>query len=358
MAEDSFAERTEKATPKRREEARKKGRVARSREIPSAMVLLAGLSALYFGGAFMFHHLRSFMSQSLSRIGTYVLDGGSVQALGHEFVGSLLFILAPVLAAVTGISLMSNYVQVGSLFAMELVKPDLGRINPAKGFGRLFSKQALAELLKSLLKLAIVGFVVYSTLRTEVARILLLTSEDPGGLLGFISNVSFSLFLKAGLAILFLAGLDYAFQRWSYERELRMTKQEMKEEFKQVEGDPLIKSRIRSIQKELARRRMMAEVPKADVVITNPIHLAVALSYRSSEMEAPQVVAKGAGFVAERIKEIARSHEIPIVENKPLAQVLFKTVGIGQTIPVALYQAVADVLAYVYRIKGKTLARG
>lgn len=356
MAEDSFAERTEKATPKRREEARKKGRVARSREIPSAMVLLAGLSALSFSGTFMFHHLRSFMAQSLSRIGTKGLDGALVQSLGYEFVGSLLFILAPVLAAVTAVSLLSNYIQVGNLFAVELVKPDLARINPAKGLGRLFSRQSLVEFLKSIFKIAIVGLVVYSTLRSEVARILLLTGEDAGGLLHFISSVSFSIFLKAALAILLLAGLDYAFQRWSYEKELRMTKQEMKEEFKQVEGDPLIKSRIRSIQKELARRRMMAEVPKADVVITNPIHLAVALSYRSKEMEAPQVVAKGAGFVAERIKEVARSHEIPLVENKPLAQVLFKTVQIGQTIPVALYQAVADVLAYVYRLKGKTLA--
>jgi len=355
MAEDSFAERTEKATPKRREEARKKGRVARSREIPSALVLLAGLSGLYFSGSFMVQHLRSFMTRSLGQIGTLTLDGAGVQALGYEFVGSLLLILAPVLVAVTGVSLLSNYLQVGGLFAVELVKPDFGRINPLKGFGRLFSKQALVELLKSIFKLTIVGFVVHSTLRNEVVQILLLTGEDPGGLLRFISNVSFSLFLKAGLAILLLSGLDYAFQRWTYEKELRMTKQEMKEEFKQVEGDPLIKSRIRSIQRELARRRMMAEVPKADVVITNPIHLAVALSYRSKEMEAPQVVAKGAGFVAERIKEIARSHGIPILENKPLAQVLFKTVEMGQTIPVALYQAVADVLAYVYRLKGKTL---
>jgi flagellar biosynthetic protein FlhB len=151
-----------------------------------------------------------------------------------------------------------------------------------------------------------------------------------------------------------LAGVDYAFQRWSYEKSLRMTRREVQDEYKQTEGDPLIKSRIRSIQRELARRRMMAEVPKADVIITNPTHLAVALRYRAKDMSAPKVVAKGAELVAEKIKEIARAHGVPLVENKPVAQVLYKTVDLGQTIPSSLYQAVADLLAYVYRLRGKT----
>jgi flagellar biosynthetic protein FlhB len=155
--------------------------------------------------------------------------------------------------------------------------------------------------------------------------------------------------------LMVLAGLDYLFQRWSHEKSLRMTKQELKEESKMTEGDPLIKSRIRTIQRQLARRRMMAEVPKADVIITNPTHLAVALLYKGREMEAPKVVAKGAGEIAERIKEIGRSHQIPIVENKPLAQALYKTVDLGQTIPSTLYQMVADILAYVYRLKNRTL---
>jgi flagellar biosynthetic protein FlhB len=165
---------------------------------------------------------------------------------------------------------------------------------------------------------------------------------------------SFWLFLKTALVIFALAALDYIFQRWSFEKSLRMTKQEIREEFKQTEGDPLIKSRIRSVQRDLARKRMMAEVPKADVIITNPSHLAVALHYKVREMKAPKVLAKGAGLIAEKIKEIGQAHRIPTVENKPLAQILYKTVDVGETIPSALYQAVAEILAYVYRMKNKT----
>lgn len=355
MAEESFAERTEKATPKRREEARKKGQVARSREIPAVMVLLAGISILFFGGTYIFQRLSAFMVQSLGRVGTLSLNPANLEALGREVIWSFFLILAPVLSAVAVVSILSNYIQVGNLLSFHLLKPDIAKISPARGFGRIFSKQSIVELLKSIFKLAIVGWVAFSTVQKELPRILPLIDQEVGSIFQYVSSVSFSLFLKAGLVMLLLAGLDYLFQRWTYEKGLRMTKQEMKEEFKQVEGDPLIKSRIRSIQRDLARRRMMAEVPRADVIITNPTHYAVALSYRSKEMEAPMVVAKGAGFVAERIKEIGRSHQIPILENKLLAQILFKTVALGQTIPVALYHAVADVLAYVYRLKRKTL---
>jgi flagellar biosynthetic protein FlhB len=354
MAEETFAERTEQATAKRRTDARKKGQVARSREIPTVMTLLTGLSVLFFWGSFMYQQLSLLMAKLFRQIGTLPLDPVSFQSLTWEIFASLTVILAPILLGVAAAAVLSNYIQVGSLFSWEAVQPDFAKINPWKGLGRLFSRQAAAELAKSIFKFAIIGWVAYATIRAEWAQIVSLWNLEAGQIFRYVGQVSFQLFLKTVLVMAALAGLDYAFQRWSYEKSLRMTRREVQDEFKQTEGDPLIKSRIRSIQRELARRRMMAEVPKADVIITNPTHLAVALQYQYKDMSAPKVVAKGAELVAERIKEIAKAHGVPLVENKPLAQALYKTVDLGQTIPSSLYRAVADILAYVYRLRGKT----
>jgi flagellar biosynthetic protein FlhB len=257
------------------------------------------------------------------------------------------------LIAVFSVAILSNYVQVGFPFSWESVHPDLGKLNPLKGLSRLFSKQSGVELVKALFKCLIIGGVAFSTIRNELLPILTLLDQPVDSIFGYAARTCFWLFFKTALVIFALAALDYIFQRWSFEKSLRMTKQEIKEEFKQTEGDPLIKSRIRSIQRDMARKRMMAEVPKADVIITNPSHLAVALYYKVHEMKAPKVLAKGAGLIAEKIKEIGKAHKIPIMENKPLAQVLYKTIGLGETIPSALYQAVAEILAYVYRIRTK-----
>jgi flagellar biosynthetic protein FlhB len=354
MAEETFAERTEQATAKRRTDARKKGQVARSREISTVMILLTGLSVLFFWGSSMYQQLSLLMVKLFSQIGTLPLDPVSFQSLTWEIFASLAVILTPILLGVAAAAVLSNYIQVGSLFSWEAVQPDFAKINPWKGLGRLFSRQAAAELAKSIFKFAIIGWVAYATIRAEWVQIVSLWNLEAGQIFRYVWQVSFQLFLKTVLVMTALAGLDYAFQRWSYEKSLRMTRREVQDEFKQTEGDPLIKSRIRSIQRELARRRMMAEVPKADVIITNPTHLAVALQYQYKDMSAPKVVAKGAELVAERIKEIARAHGVPLVENKPLAQALYKTVDLGQTIPSSLYRAVADILAYVYRLRGKT----
>jgi flagellar biosynthesis protein FlhB len=354
MAEESFAERTEQATAKRRADARKKGQVARSREIPTLAILIAGLSTLFFWSSSMYHHLSLIMVKLFNQMGTLTLEPNTLQNLSWEIFGSLGVILAPILLGVTAAAILSNYVQVGSLFSWEAVQPDFSKINPWKGLSRLFSKQAAAELAKSLIKFAIIGWVAFVTIRKEWENIVALWNQEVGQIFQYAGKVSFDLFLKTILIMVLLAGLDYAFQRWSYEKSLRMTRREVQDEFKQTEGDPMIKSRIRSIQRELARRRMMAEVPKADVIITNPTHLAVALRYQYKDMSAPKVVAKGAELVAEKIKEIARGHRIPLVENKPLAQTLFKTVDLGQSIPSSLYQVVADILAYVYRLRGKS----
>jgi flagellar biosynthetic protein FlhB len=353
MAEDSFAERTEQATAKRRADARKKGQVARSREIPAVAILMVGLSVLFFWGFTMYQQLSLIMVKFFKQMGTRVLEPATLHSLSWEIFGSLGVILAPILLGVAAAAILSNYVQVGSLFSWEAVQPDFSKVNPWKGFSRLFSKQAAAELAKSIVKLMIIGWVAFVTIQKEWDNIVALWNQEVGQIFQYIGRVSFHLFLKTVLIMVTLAGLDYAFQRWSYEKSLRMTRREVQDEFKQTEGDPMIKSRIRSIQRELARRRMMAEVPKADVIITNPTHLAIALRYQYKEMGAPQVVAKGAELIAEKIKEIARVNRIPLVENKPLAQTLYKTVDLGQAIPSSLYQVVADILAYVYRLRGK-----
>lgn len=354
MAEETYAEKTEQATAKRRADARKKGQVARSREIPSVLILLTGLCVLFFWSSAMYRHSTLLMAKHFRQIGTVTLDPVSFENLTREIFTFLGVILAPILLGVAAAAVLSNYIQVGSLFTWEAIQPDFGKINPLKGLGRLFSRQAAAELAKSIFKLIIIGWVAYATIRAEWAQIVSLWDQEAIQIFQYFGKISFQIFLKTVLVMAALAALDYAFQRWSYEKSLRMTRREVQDEFKQTEGDPLIKSRIRSIQRELARKRMMAEVPKADVIITNPTHLAVALQYHYKEMSAPKVVAKGAELVAEKIKEIARGHGIPLVENKPLARMLYKTVEVGQVIPSSLYQLVADILAYVYRLRGKT----
>ena len=355
MADDSFGERTERATGKRRNEARKKGQVAKSREIPSVAVLLAALSVLYILSAYLWQQLSSVMVRSFQKIGTLTLSPDNTLAFQMEILWWLFQILAPLLLAIMAVAVLSNYVQIGSLFSTEAIQPQWGRINPIQGFSRLFSKQSMVELLKSAGKFLIIGWVAYSTVEKELPEIRLLTEKEVGGIFSYVGLVSSRIVFKTLLVMIALAVLDYLFQRWSYEKSLRMTKREVFEEYKQSEGDPLIKSRVRSIQREMARKRMMAEVPKADVVITNPTHLAVALLYEREEMAAPRVVAKGAGWIAEKIKETAQAHGIPILENKPLAQVLYKTVELGQMIPSSLYQMVADLLAHVYRMKNRRL---
>jgi len=351
VPEESLQEKTEEPTPRRREEARKRGQVAKSREVAAVAVLSGGLLSFFLAGGFIY--------TQLARAFTYFL------ALPHRsidlpearealLVGSKFVVLAvlPVVAAVAITSFLSLFLQVRGVVAWEALSPKPERINPVEGFKRLFSLPSLVELLKALFKLAIIGFVAYLVISRDETRVLLLIGEPVENIAREIFDLCRTLVAKTIIALVVLAVLDFLFQRWETERHLRMTREELKEELKQTEGDPWVKSRIRQIQRAMAQRRMMAEVPKADVVITNPQHLAVALKYELGQMPAPQVVAKGADLVAERIKEIAREHRVPIVENPPLARALYK-VEPGEFIPAELYQAVAEVLAYVYKLKGK-----
>jgi flagellar biosynthetic protein FlhB len=275
--------------------------------------------------------------------------------LFRQAIVFLIYITAPVLTLGVAAGLFSNYLQVGTVFSAQAVTPDFSKLSPLKGARRLLALKSLIELVKSLLKLTIVTTVAFFTIKAEIDRIFPLVSQDVWDILAFISGVSFKILVRSCWVLIILAVLDFAYQKWEHEREMKMSKQELKEEFKQTEGDPLIRARIRSVQREMARRRMMEAVPKADVVITNPTHVAVALEYRKG-MNAPRVTAKGAGFLAERIKEVARKHRVHIVENPPVARLLYKMCDIGMQIPENLYRAVAEILAHVYKLKGRSAA--
>jgi flagellar biosynthetic protein FlhB len=285
------------------------------------------------------------------------LDISSVMILFMTLLKYFYAIILPLMLVIAVAGVAANYIQIGFLFTLEPLSPKFSRLNPASGLKRLVSLRSVTELIKSLFKLSVVGLVGFLIVRHDIRIIPCLVQLDCRGIFVFICKAGFEICLFTCLAMIFMAVLDYAYQKWQYEQDLRMTKEEIKEEMKQNEGNPMVKSRLRSIQKEMARHRMMDAVPTADVVITNPTRLAIALQYDSEDMSAPKVVAKGAGFIAARIREIANSSGVPVVENRPLAQTLFKAVEIGEFIPVNLYRAVAEVLAYVYRLKaGKTSA--
>ncbi len=343
-------DKTEPATPKKRRESRKKGQVALSREIPTVMILFAGIIFFLWAGGWLFNNLVSFTRDVLRTISYFELKPQSTSALFWQIFYRTIPLILPLMGAVAIAGVIGNVVQIGFMVTGEPLTPKLDKLNPINGFKRLFSMRSLAELVKSIFKVIIIGVVGTLALHKIVDQVPALVQLDVASLLRFIGNSAFLICLYTALVLIVLAAADYVFQRWQHERDLRMTKQEVKDEFKQREGDPTVKARIRSAQREMAMRRMMAEAAEATVVITNPTHLAIALKY-DSQLPAPQVVAKGAGHVAERIKAVARENNVPVVEQKPLARALYSMVEIDQYIPAELYRAVAEVLAYVYRIK-------
>jgi len=351
VAEGNDQDRTEKATPKKRDEARKKGQVARSREIPSVLVLLSALTVFYFAGSWMFGQLIEITHTIFQQLAYFELKAESLQTIFIFLFQKVIVLLAPLLLAVALASIIGNVAQVGFMITGEPLTPKLSKLNPLAGLKRLFSPQGLAELIKSLLKVAIIGTVAYVMLRCEIDKIPALVLLNTWSVLSFIGGVALKIGFYTCLVLIVLAGIDYLFQRWQHERDLRMTKQEVKDEYKQSEGDPMVRSRIRAAHREMGMRRMMESIPDATVVITKPTHLAIAIKFERN-IPAPMIVAKGAGKVAERIRAIAKENDVPILEQKPLARDLFKLVEIGQYVPVELHQAVAEVLAYVYRLKG------
>jgi flagellar biosynthetic protein FlhB len=339
------------ATPHKREEAKRKGQVARSTEVNIALTLLAGMLILYAVGAEMFYHIRNIAHEIFSQLSSLQINPENVYAYFLLALPELFLILAPLMLGLLVIGCFANIIQVGFSFTFEPLKPAIERISLIKGFANLFSKRRLVELVKSLLKVILIGYIGYSILVSVWKHCDKLLIMEVSEAFIYTSKLTFKIGISMAGALLFLALCDYAYQRWEHEQSIKMTIEEFEEEMKRTEGDPKIRARIRSVQREMARSRMMQEVPMADVVIVNPHEIAVAIKYDQTSMEAPEVVAKGARLIAAKIREIAKDAEVPIVENKPLAQTLFKTVEIGMQIPAELYKAVAEILAYVYQLK-------
>ncbi len=354
MPEESFQEKTEQPTPKRREDARKKGQVGKSREISSVAVMGAALLFFLFGGKRIIFSLGTMMKRAFVSV-QYISAGNmDVYVAAKAYLQFYILLLLPIMLTLSAIAVLANFVQTGLIWSVEPLAPKASKINPVEGAKRIMSKRSWAVLAKSIAKILIVGWAAFSVVKGELGRLMLLTYQDKTQIISYLGYSSMKVVGKSCIVIALLALLDYLYQKWEFEQGIKMTKQEVKEEFKQTEGDPLVKSRIKAIQREMARRRMMEEVKTADVVITNPTHLAVALKYDAITMSAPKVVAKGAEHIASKIREVAKDNHIPLVENKSLAQNLYKTVDIGEEIPSSLYQAVAEILAYVYRLQGKT----
>lgn len=346
-------EKTEKATPKKRQESRKKGQVAKSSDLSGASILLACFFCLLMFGSFYKERVLDLFADSLQHRLTMDVTIGNVTDYFSQIFLKGLIVLAPVFLAAFLMGLIANYAQIGFLFTGEPMKMKLSKINPIQGFKRIFSLRSVVEFLKSILKLAAIAVIVYLSLWGERDRIVQMSHVPLNDILSYTAQITLSLGLKIGAALFAIAIMDYMYQRYDHEKSMRMSKQDIKDEYKKTEGDPLIKGKIKERQRRMAMMRMMQEVPKADVIITNPTHFAVALKYDGSEMEAPQVIAKGQDYVALRIKQIAKENGVLTMENKPLARALFERTEIGEAIPADLFQAVAEVLAYVYKLKGK-----
>lgn len=360
MAE-SGQNRTEQATPKRKAEARRKGQVAISRDAAAATTILACVGLLYWltmpGVGALTNVLQSWLTFATEESAHRALTLDHLHLLLRRIGADVFVLLAPLMAGIAVVGIGANLAQTGFLWRREALQPDPTRLDPLKGLARLCSLHSVAESLKALLKIAAIGGTGYVAFRHEIARFPELTQYELHGLLLAVGWITLKAALLMACSAALIGLLDYAYQRYEWERSLRMTKEEIKEEHREAEGDPLLRGRVRAMQKEMARRRMMTAVPTADVIVTNPTEIAVALQYKPDRMAAPIVVAKGAGFVAARIREIARQHGIPIVENKPVARTLFKLVQIGREVPADLYRAVAEILAFVYRVRGQVSPR-
>ncbi len=342
MAE--YQEKTEQATPRRKQKAREKGQVARSRELIS-LITVGGVILMFYivGGDFIKNI--SELTIKLLRL-SYGTDVIAVMRFGTV---ETLLILMPFFAISFAFALFSGIMQGG--FILKPIKLEFEKMNPINGFKRIFSKEGLVELFKTFFKFTVGALVCFFIISGMIYITPSIITFDIQSIRDITFNLATKAVIIAFLTFFIVAILDYLFERWRFARSIRMSKEELKEEHKETEGDPLIKARIKSIQREIARRRMMQEVPKATVVITNPVHLAVALQYKRNEMSAPKIVAKGAGLIAEKIKEIADKHGIPVIEDVPLARAIFK-LKIDSYIPEDLYKAVAKILAYIYKMKG------
>jgi flagellar biosynthesis protein FlhB len=345
-----MSDKTEAPTPRRRREARERGEVARSPEVNNALLLLVAFMLLRSVGPGISTQLVSLCSYLLSHVQRPMASPEALRTAALDVATPVLLAMAPFMLILMFTGMMASAAQVGLMFNLSALAPKFNRINPLSGFKRLFSPRGLVELLKACAKIALIGYVAYSVVRGRIPALTQLSGMDPDESVRLIWMLSTDVGTRVGMVMLIIAMADYIYQRRQHEQSLKMTRQEVIEEMKTYEN-PLIRQRIRQQQRRMAMRRMMASVPKADVVITNPTHLAVALKYDAQTMRAPQVVAKGQQLTAERIRAIARENGVPIIERKPLARALYKMAEVGMEIPGDLYQAVAEVLAFVFSLR-------
>jgi flagellar biosynthetic protein FlhB len=345
---DSDQDKTEQPTSRKQEESREKGDVATSMEVATFFVILGGLIMLYFSGLWMADGIMKFMREPVFPFNVE-LNANSAVALYRVVLRQYYIIMLPAFA-IPIFGVLAYVLQNGINLTLKPLAPNFSKINPISGVKQLFSVGSLMNLAKSVLKVGVLSYVMYINVKKEWHLMPSLVEMEVVSIFAFVTTVAFKVMIKSVWVLAVIAIVDYAYQKWHFNKGQMMTKEEVKEENKESEGDPMVKSRIRSVQREQARKRMMQAVETADVVVTNPTHLAVAIKYDRLKAGAPVVVAKGAGLIADRIKELAKEHMVPIVEDKPLARSLFKHVEIGMEIPMSLYKAVAEILAYVYRL--------
>jgi flagellar biosynthesis protein FlhB len=354
---DSAQEKTEQPTPRRRSEARKAGQVARSSDLTAAVVLLGVLLLLKWYGRSMFGDMLTVARFCLEDHELAVTDPDHLIPLAAKAFRMLIGIVLPALLVVVVLSLLTSLTQIGYLLTFQPLKPTFNRLNPVSGVKRLFGGRSVVHLLMGVAKMVVLAAVAYLTLRTRLDVFANASGLPQLSVVGMAAELFFTVALRLAIALLILGIIDYLYQRHKTEKDLKMTKEEVKDELRNMEGDPKVRSRRRQIQMELALQRIRSAVPKADVVVTNPTELAIAIQYDPDTMNAPRVIAKGADFLARRIREIAIEHGVPIVERKPLAQALYRSVEVGQEIPTQFYKAIAEILAYVYELSGKSYAR-
>jgi flagellar biosynthesis protein FlhB len=353
LAEEG-GEKSEEPTPHRLREAREKGQISKSKEITTALLLLFSYMLFRYTGVYIWNNLTNMATAILTQIpntGDFSFAfAGYILLLGIQ---GLALSLAPIFGLTLFVAFVAEALQTGFVFSFDPLMPKIERVSPAEGFKRMFSLQGFVELLKSTLKIVIVFWIMWGAVKDDIPSIVILINSQPWDAVVLGGNIAYKVAIRVGMFYVCIAVLDYFYKRWEYIRGLKMTKQEIKEEYKRLEGDPMIKQRMRELQRQVAYQRMMAAVPQADVVVTNPVHIAVALKYEIPKMKAPTVLAKGERKAAEEIKRIADGADIPIMENEPLARSIYRTTDVGRQIPGELYQAVAEILAYVYKLKKK-----
>jgi len=349
----SSDDKTEEATPKKKGEARKKGQVPRSKEVGLTFTLLTTTLVLLGMGSYISQSLMATLNTFLGSFLNKQLDYGSLQQITLITLWRIAIVFLPIVAPIMIAGIIANYAQVGFMITKDPLKPQLSKLNPLKGLQRMFSKRTFVELIKDLVIISIVGYVGYGFVKDNYQSILNYGNLRTAVVLSAFGKTVISLLSKISMVMVVVAVMDYGFQRFQFNKEMRMTKQEVKEEFKQQEGNPEVKSKIKQKQRQMATRRMMQQIPNATVVVTNPTHIAVALKYVEGEDEAPKVVAKGAESLAVKIKEIAKEHDVPIIENKTLARFIYSEVELDSAVPFEMYQVVAEILALVYKLKKK-----